>query len=272
MPSLSRVGRSRGSTNSPCAVIQRTDSGRDRMARLRRRKARLPRVVPTSTPKNPRRSRNGYWARPSASIGAKWMRQAGIELREHEPDQRVPPRRVIEHDDHRTVGQVRHGTFTRNAHGVEMAPNVSPGVRAKPAEEPGGPARQPGKEPLGPGAGVWRCVSMEPKIVSHDGDHTRCAGIPVFSQPVRCRSRAGSTSPSRSSVSAAIQPDIMTIGMPGPGMRGAARQVEPLDVRAAVGRLERAREPAVAGQAVDRAVEHAVAVVDVLRASASARP
>ena len=54
------------------------------------------------------------------------------------------------------------------------------------------------------------------------------------------------------------------MGMPGPGWAAAAGEVEAFDERAAVGGLERAHELAVRRQAVDRAVEHAVAVVDVL--------
>ncbi len=48
-------------------------------------------------------------------------------------------------------------------------------------------------------------------------------------------------------------------------MRGAAREVKPLHVGAAVRRLERAVDRAVAGDAVDRAVQHVIAFVDVLR-------
>ena len=50
-----------------------------------------------------------------------------------------------------------------------------------------------------------------------------------------------------------------------PGVRGAAGQVQPADLAAAVPGLEGAENPAVARQPVDGAVEHAVAVVDVLR-------
>src|SRR3954447_688019 len=53
-------------------------------------------------------------------------------------------------------------------------------------------------------------------------------------------------------------------GHAGSGMGGAAGEVEAGDVGAAVGRLEGAVQPAVAGQAVDGAVEDAVAAVDVV--------
>ena len=53
--------------------------------------------------------------------------------------------------------------------------------------------------------------------------------------------------------------------MPGPGMGGAAGEIEAGHVAATIAGLERADEAAVAREAVDRAVQHAVAVVDVLR-------
>ena len=76
---------------------------------------------------------------------------------------------------------------------------------------------------------------------------------------------------SRSSASAAIQPDISTIGMPGSGMRRAAGEVQAAQVGAAVARLERPEPLAVTREPVDRAVEHAVAVVDVLRRQAASK-
>src|SRR5271166_6178591 len=48
-------------------------------------------------------------------------------------------------------------------------------------------------------------------------------------------------------------------------MHGTAGQIQPPEVRAAVGWLEGTIQPAVAGEAVDGAVEHAIAVVYVLR-------
>ena len=53
--------------------------------------------------------------------------------------------------------------------------------------------------------------------------------------------------------------------MPGPGCAAPPAKIQPADLAAAVRRLERAEQPAVARQPVDGAVEHAVAVVDVLR-------
>ena len=50
-----------------------------------------------------------------------------------------------------------------------------------------------------------------------------------------------------------------------PRMRGAAGEVEALHAARAVARLEGAEEGAVRGEAVDRAVQHLVALVDVLR-------
>ncbi len=81
----------------------------------------------------------------------------------------------------------------------------------------------------------------------------------------RCRrARFGATA-SWSSASAAIQPDISTIGMPGPGWAAPPARYSPVTSGDAVRRLERADPLAVARQAVDRPVQHAVAVVDVLR-------
>ena len=168
----------------------------------------------------------------------------------------------------------------REPQGVEMAANVAPGVRAEQAEEPGrapGQARSRAVIERVRGVGRWRLlVSEAHSLVSircmidvligivDASDHTvpAVAGIAEWAA---IGSRTRSTRPSWSRVSAAIQPDIRTIGMPGPGMGGAAGQVEPGDVGAAVGRLERPGESPVTGQAVDGAVEHAVAVVDVLR-------
>ena len=88
-----------------------------------------------------------------------------------------------------------------------------------------------------------------------------CTGV----RRATVRARASARRSSWSSASAAIQPDISTIGMPGPGCAAPPARYRPVTSGRAVRRLERPEPLAVARQAVDRAVQHAVAVVDVLR-------
>ena len=101
-PDCSASGRSRTSVNRPCAVTQNTRFGCDRIAAPVRRNSAAPRSDFVSTPTNPSFLKNAYCFTASASIAANWSRSANSAT-QHDADHRIPPRRVVQHDEQRLV-------------------------------------------------------------------------------------------------------------------------------------------------------------------------
>src|SRR5262249_42878429 len=129
--------------------------------------------------------------------------------REDIAQQRVPPRRVIEHDDRRPAESRRRRSGLRDTYGVKVPGDVPASVAAEQAKQPPPARRQPPtREPV------------------RAGGRGRPAPQPTPPAPtVPGPSRDGVMS--RARASAAIQPDISTIGIPGPGCAAPPTRYRP---------------------------------------------
>ena len=117
------------------------------------------------------------------------------EHRQHDEHRRVPPRGMVGIDDDRAVRGQDGQRAARQPHAVEAARGVAAHVRAEQTNDAGRTCR--------PHRFGWRHATLA--LGRSAASSATAAGL------------APAPPTSWSSVSAAIQPDIMTIGIPGPG-------------------------------------------------------
>jgi len=162
---------------------------------------------------------------------------------------------------------------------MEVMPQIAAGVPAEEGEEPGGSARERDRFPtnleLAPRLG-FRAIDCESfHATSRCQQSDLCPGLPpgmrlyhaggIWGRPGVCQRSADRFHDTVLVEAVGGDPARHhDHGHSRSGMRGTAGQIEPLEVRAAVGWLEGTIQPAVTGKAVDGAVEHAIAVVYVL--------
>ena len=120
---------------------------------------------------------------------------------EHQSQERVPPRRMIQDHDQRAVAGVGGAPAAGQADGVKVFLQTVSRIAGEDADQPRPRARQD-RDASGTGFRGRRVHAASPSGGAAAGFR---------------RNAPRSAAPSRSSASAAIQPDISTIGIPGPG-------------------------------------------------------